>query len=283
VTQAFKSILVGLVPALDGGGEATPAMTFGAALAKRLGARLTVNIFVPHLVVPYTIVSDFAASVVGEENRRRRDLAAAAAENARTVAGECGAGSGLTVDAPDRVYDALIEHFGRVARLRDLVVFDAGDGVLGSNRHLIEETLFGSGRPIVVVPKEGGTSAPRRISIAWDGSGRSARAVADALPLLKDAEVVSIAVVSGEKDLNGVASGADLVDYLSLHGVASTVVALQALDGDVAETLRRHALDSGAELIVMGAFVHSRFRQAVLGGVTHSLLERSPVPLFQSY
>ena len=58
---------------------------------------------------------------------------------------------------------------------------------------------------------------------------------------------------------------------------------LVAVGGDVAETLRQYVRDSGAELIVMGAFVHSRFRQAVLGGVTRSLLENSPVPLLLAY
>ncbi|TDR89927.1 universal stress protein [Enterovirga rhinocerotis] len=281
MTLAFKSILVGLVPALDGVGAAGPAVRFGAGFAARQQAKLTIHVFVPQLVVPYTVIGDVATSLVGDENRRRREVAAAVGASARQVAGE--AGVDAAIDAPDRVFDGLVEHFGRLARVRDVAIFDAGDGVLGSNRHLIEETLFNGGRPIIVVPKEGGNPAPQRVSIAWDGSARSARAVADALPLLKGAQSVSVVVVGGEKDLSKAASGADLLGNLSLHGVAAELVLLEAEGGDVAATLREHVRTAGSELIVMGAFVHSRFRQAVLGGVTNSLLETSPVPLFQSY
>lgn len=281
MTHDFKSILIALVPSDEGDGAATPAVRFGVGLARRFGASVTFQSFVAHAATPYSAVGGFAAGIVAGENKRRRELAVAAASAARQVADE--AGLTYVVDLPDLPLDELTEHFNRQTRLQDVTVLDAGDEPIAGNRYVIEEALFNSGRPVIVVPKTGGSPEPQRIAIAWDGSARSARAVSDALPLLQVAQSVSVAVISGEKDLSRAASGAELLAYLERHGVHGEVVQLTVGESDVAETLRRHVSDNAVELVVMGAFVHSRFRQAVLGGVTHSLLQDSPVPLFMAH
>lgn len=281
MTHEYKSILIALVPSDESDGAATPAMRFGVGLARRFGASVTFQSFVPHAATPYSAVGGFAAGIVAGENKRRRELVAAAASAARQVADE--AGLTYAVDLPDLPFDELTEHFNRQTRLQDVTVLDAGDEALADNRYVIEEALFNSGRPVIVVPKTGGAAEPQRIAIAWDGSARSARAVGDALPLLQAAQSVTVVVVGGEKDLSASAPGAGLIDYLQRHGVKGELIKLEAVRGDVAETLRQHVRDNTVELVVMGAFVHSRFRQAVLGGVTRSLLQNSPVPLFLAH
>ncbi|MDU0341782.1 universal stress protein [Bosea rubneri] len=276
----FRKVLIGLVPADESGG-ATAAVRFGVGLARHFGAALTFQAIVPHVTLPYSVVGGFAAGMVAEENKRRRELVEAAAAAARALADE--AGLACVADLPDLALEELAERFIQQARLQDVTVLDAGDDLLGNNRSMIEEALFNSGRPLIVIPKTGGNPAPKRIAVAWDGSARSARAVGDALPLLAAAQSVSVVVIGGEKDLSRVAPASGLIGYLEHHGVKSDLVALEAVGGDVAETLRRHVLDSAVELVIMGAFVHSRFRQAVLGGTTRSLLENSPVPLFLAY
>lgn len=276
----FKKILIGLVPADDGDDAATAAVRFGVGLARRFGASVTFHAFVPHASAPYSAVGGFAAGIVAGENKRRRELVEAAA-TARTAADE--AGLACNMDLPDLPLDALTEHFNQQTRLQDVTILDAGDDLLGNNRHAVEEALFNSGRPVIVVPKTGGSAEPQRIAIAWDGSARSARAVGDALPLLQSAQSVSVVVIGGEKDLSRIAPPSGLIGYLERHGVKSELVTLQAVGGDVAETLRQHVRESATELVVMGAFVHSRFRQAVLGGVTRSLLQSSPVPLLLAH
>lgn len=277
----FKKILIGLVPADDGDDAATAAVRFGVGLARRFGASVTFHAFVPHASAPYSAVGGFAAGIVAGENKRRRELVEAAAATARTAADE--AGLACNMDLPDLPLDALTEHFNQQTRLQDVTILDAGDDLLGNNRHAVEEALFNSGRPVIVVPKTGGSAEPQRIAIAWDGSARSARAVGDALPLLQSAQSVSVVVIGGEKDLSRIAPPSGLIGYLERHGVKSELVTLQAVGGDVAETLRQHVRESATELVVMGAFVHSRFRQAVLGGVTRSLLQSSPVPLLLAH
>ena len=173
--------------------------------------------------------------------------------------------------------------FAQLARVHDVTVLDAAaSGTQG--REAIEDALFDSGRPVLVVPQHGGRAVPRRIVIAWDGSARAARAVADALPFLQSADTIVAVTIAGEKDLSRMAPGADLATYLARHGVSDCKLAnLTARRADVAARLRLFASEGDIEMIVMGAFVHSRFREAVLGGVTRSLLDDAPVPLFMSH
>lgn len=281
MSHDFKAILIGLAPSDDAVGEATPALGFGIGLARRFGGTTTLFVFVPKVSVPYSAIGGFAADVVGTENDRRRKLAEATAQTATTVAEE--AGIGFTVETPDLFFEDLARRFNHQTRLHDVSVLDSGAETLAESRYGIEEALFNSGRPVIVVPKTGGNPQPRRISIAWDGSARSARAVADSLPLLAAAQKVTVVVVTGEKDLSGNTSGEELVGYLARHGIVADIAKLPAEKGDVAATLRTHITGSSAEMLVMGAFVHSWFRQTILGGVTRSLLEDAPVPLFMAY
>jgi len=277
----LKNILIGLLPLDEGCSSNTAAVLFGVGLAHRFKASLTFQTFVPHASAPYSALGGFAAGLFKRENERRRELVAAVGASARVAAGE--AGLTFVVDEPDLDLEELTERFNQQTRIHDITVLDAGDDLLGNNRHAIEEALFNSGRPVIVVPKSGGNPDPHRIAIAWDGSARCARAVGDALPLLLGARQVTIVMIGGEKDLSRIAPASGPLTYLERHGVRSDHVTLEAVGSDVAEALREYARGSGAELIVMGGYVHSRFRQAVLGGVTHSLLEDNPVPLLLSY
>jgi nucleotide-binding universal stress UspA family protein len=173
--------------------------------------------------------------------------------------------------------------FAQLARVHDVTVLDAAKPGTQA-REATEDALFDSGRPVLVIPPHGGSSTPRRIAVAWDGSARVARAVGDALMFLRSADLVIAVTISGEKDLSRMAPGADLDVYLARHGVRDPKLAtLTAKRGDVAARLRLFVAEEDVDLIVMGAFVHSRFREAILGGVTRSLLDAAPVPLFMSH
>jgi nucleotide-binding universal stress UspA family protein len=281
MTYQLKNILIGLLPLDEGCSSNTAAVLFGVGLAHRFGADVTFQTFVPRASAPYSALGGFAAGLSNRENKRRRELVGAVGTTARAAAGE--AGLTFVVDEPDLDLDELTERFNQHTRLNDITVLDAGDDLLGNNRQAIEEALFNSGRPVIVVPKSAGNPHPQRIAIAWDGSARCARAVGDALPLLLGAHQVTIVVIDGEKNLGRTATASGPMNYLERHGVRSDHVMLKTRDGDVAEALRDYVRGSDTGLIVMGAYVHSRFRQVVLGGVTHSLLEDSPVPLLLAY
>jgi len=140
-----------------------------------------------------------------------------------------------------------------------------------------------SGRPLLVVPQGREVFAGDRIIVAWDGSAKAARALNDALPLLRAATQVELVSVTGEKGLAHAVPGAEIAPHLARHGVTVNVLALPAMDGDVAETLRNHSHLTRADMVVLGAYVHSRLRETMLGGTTQSLLKDAPVPLFLSY
>jgi nucleotide-binding universal stress UspA family protein len=278
VIQCIKSVLVGLTE--EGEEEPASALSYGLSLANQAGAYATVQAASLKVVLTHTFVRA-VAEVVTSENDRRRRLSDLVAERARGEA--AAAGVVCTAESPQLTYPELRNTFTAQAHVHDLTVLDAEPIALDVDRGLIEAVLFESGRPVVVVPAACQTFAARRILVAWDGSGRAARALHDAMPLLRAAEAVEVVSVVGEKDLSTAVPGAEVAPHLARHGVNATVKDLVAKQGDVAETLRSQAGLFRADLIVMGAFAHSWIREMVLGGVTQSLLKQSPVPLFMSY
>jgi nucleotide-binding universal stress UspA family protein len=275
-----KSVLVGITQE-SGENESFSALSYALSLAGLAGAHLTVQAASLKLVLTHSFVSDFAAGLVAAENQRLFALAEAAAGHTRDAASATGvacATESLSLSYPD-----LLEAFTAQARLNDLTVLDAEPLALSTDRGLIEAVITKSGRPLLVVPPGVETFRTKRMLLAWDGSAKAARALNDALPFLRSADAVEVVSVEGEKDLSDTVRGAEIAPHLARHGVKVTVTTLTAENGDVAELLRRHAILTRADMLVMGAFVHSRLRQAVLGGVTQALLKKSPVSLFLSH
>lgn len=171
------------------------------------------------------------------------------------------------------------------ARLRDLTIVPMPD-LDTVERWLAETLIFGSGRPTVVLPDRLRWSravALNTVVVAWDFSRNSSRAVADALPLLKKARLVSILTVTNEKVLSTGRSGAELARYLARHGVNVVLDEVNAAGRDIATVFESHLTSRDADLLVMGAYGHSRFREFVLGGATRGMLKRPPVPVFLSH
>jgi nucleotide-binding universal stress UspA family protein len=182
-----------------------------------------------------------------------------------------------TPEFPDLVTD--------YARLRDLTIVPIPD-IDTVERWLAETLIFGSGRPTVVLPDRSRWSravALNTVVVAWDFSRNSSRAVADALPLLKKAKLVSILTVTHEKALSTGRSGAELARYLARHGVNVVLDEVNAVGRDIAAVFESHLTSRDADLLVMGAYGHSRFREFVLGGATRGMLMRPPVPVFLSH
>jgi nucleotide-binding universal stress UspA family protein len=122
----------------------------------------------------------------------------------------------------------------------------------------------------------------RRILVAWNGSREAARAVGDAMPLLERAEHVQVAVFRPDAG-PGELPGADLAAHLARHGARANVTRHEASDIDVGNLLLSTAFDAQADLIVMGAWGHSRLAELVLGGVTRTILESMTVPVLMSH
>ena len=153
---------------------------------------------------------------------------------------------------------------------------------------LAEHLVFSSGRPLLVVPYAGRFPEPgRRILVAWDAGREAARAVADALPLLREAEQVMVVSAnpksSGERDRHGDVPGADIARHLARHGVNVDVQRIETDEISVADMLLNRIAEEAVDLLVMGAYGHSRLGEMFLGGVTRSLMQHMTVPVFMSH
>ncbi len=139
--------------------------------------------------------------------------------------------------------------------------------------------VFESGRPVLVAPTQAVASMGRRVAISWNGSAEAARAVSAAMPLLKRAETVRILNVDAD-DAAG-EGAANLSEFLGWHGVSAEHRAIPAEEGPVGAAIIAACGD--ADLLVMGAYTHSRLLQLILGGVTRHVLENSKLPLLMAH
>jgi nucleotide-binding universal stress UspA family protein len=149
---------------------------------------------------------------------------------------------------------------------------------------IAESTLFEAGRPVIMVPYV--QRAPvklDKVMVCWDGGRSAARAVGDAMPLLKRARKVEIVIIAHERGKPTEIEGVDLGRHLARHGLNVAVERIPGGDINVGEALLSRAADSGADLMVMGGYGHSRLREFVLGGVTRSILHSMTVPVLMSH
>lgn len=274
----IKSVFI--VPGTAGTAPSA-AVAAGMALAARAQASAAVMAAAPALSLGHALLGRLAADLVAGENAARRDRARAVAgqagELARALAVDC------TLFTPALAPPDLLLAMARQSHGHDLCMVDADAAAYVLEAHPAHSLLFSSGRPLLLVPSGCTAVAPvTRALVAWDGSARAARALHDALPLLHGAEV-DLLSVTGEKDLSGALGGEALVPWLARHGVAARPRLRTVAGGAVADALHAHLEETAAELLVMGAFVHARLRQAILGGVTRAILERTPVPTLLSY
>src|SRR5262249_7024560 len=147
-----------------------------------------------------------------------------------------------------------------------------------------ETTLFESGRPMIMVPYIQKTSFKTdNVMVCWDGSRTAARAVADAIPVIRNSGRVEIVIVASEPGEQGASEVADIGRRRASHGLKVDVHPSSCGNIAVGDALLSHAADSGADLMVMGGYGHSRWREFVLGGVTRSIFESMPVPVLLSH
>lgn len=147
---------------------------------------------------------------------------------------------------------------------------------------LIDDFILASGRPALVIPYIGAPETfGRNILIAWNASREAARAVSDAMPLLETADKIEVFAV--EPNGMGDLPGADIASHLSRHGLNVSTAKTAGLDIDVGDVLLNQVADGGADMVVMGAYGHSRMRELVLGGATRHILKHMTVPVLLSH
>ncbi|MFZ5709954.1 MAG: universal stress protein [Pseudomonadota bacterium] len=176
---------------------------------------------------------------------------------------------------------------GERARFCDLAVAPRPYGVESSadREAALEGALFNGGAPVLVVPDTGlAAGFADRIVLGWNRSEEAMHAARAALPFLRRAALVSIAVIDPPSlGLERSDPGGALSQWLARHGVRAEVAVLARTLPHLSEILARHCRDIDAGMVVMGAYSHSRFREAILGGMTRDMLEAVDTPLFMAH
>jgi nucleotide-binding universal stress UspA family protein len=277
----LKSALTDLHVVVDLAGERNAAI-LAAALARQVDAHLTglaigfeplIPVYPAAAPIPTDVlvaareaaVAEAGAAKAAFETIAKRAAINFATHDFRTIAGEG--------------FAELVE----TCRLSDLVVVGQNDPDRpeAMRGELIEAVLFDAAAPTLLVPYAGTAELiTERALVAWDGSAQASRAVRAALPLLKMARQVTVAIVEeAEKWARGV-PGADVAEHLSRHGLRVEVKRLDNPLRDVAATLLNAIAEEDASWMVAGAYSHSRMREFFLGGVTRTLLTAATVPVF---
>jgi nucleotide-binding universal stress UspA family protein len=275
----IKDIVVNLSVTMGGG----PAGDYAVSIASALEAHLAGIAFVYDPIVPISGTGYIPPEVIETQQADNE----AAAKRAIDRFAEATRRAGLSAE-PLTLSASLAgagDQFGRIARRFDLAVVGQAEPETSTVEDIIAEaTLFESGRPMIVVPYI--QKAPLKLDnvmVCWDGSRQAARAVGDALPLLAKAGRVEIVIITNERGKQDEIEGADIGQHLARHGLKIDVHRIAGGDIDVADALLSHAADSGADFMVMGGYGHSRLREFVLGGVTHSILQSMTVPALMSH
>lgn len=182
---------------------------------------------------------------------------------------------------------ALTDLVAQRARFSDLVVLPRpyGKDQGAEAEAVIEAALFEGQAPVLVLPEKGlPSAAPKRVVIAWNQSREAMSAVRKAMPFLVAAETVDITVVDppshGPERSD---PGGMLCQMLVRHGVRAEVSVLAKTLPRISDVLSRHVTDRNADMLVMGAYGHSRFREAILGGATRNMMEQANLPVLMAH
>jgi nucleotide-binding universal stress UspA family protein len=280
--MAYKTVLISLneIARLDA------LLDIASSLAKDHDAHLVGLYVIPAPAVypavgPYVVpeVFDGLTRYFEEQAKGTRDKFEAA------VARSGLSGEWLDVKAVAPVISETVCEAGRAADVIVVSEIDR-DGKNGVELDFVENLVLGCGRPVVVVPRRAASVLDAKtIVCGYNGSKESARAVHEAIPILKRADDVRLVWVDPAKDGIGPKEvpAADMAIGLGRHGIKVTAEAMPTNGQNPGEALMQKATDLGAGLVVMGAYGHSRIREFVLGGATRYALNCMTVPIFMSH
>lgn len=256
----------------------------GTNLARDHQAHLTGVAILHQPYIPAYAEAQIGVEIIEQQQAAQRDALAAVGAGFDTLAGEAGISAGWRI-----VEGEPVEKLSEQARYADLIILsqrDTAGEVLHSGYEIPDRVLMGAGRPCLIIPTiYDGSPFGKRIMIGWDAGRMAARAVHDAMPLLRAADKVTIMVVNPKPgaDGHGDLPGADLAAHLARHGVTAEADHTLSKDVGIGDLLLSRAADAQADMIVIGGYGHARWRELVMGGVTQHLLENMPLPILMSH
>jgi nucleotide-binding universal stress UspA family protein len=272
-----------IVVNLSVGEKAGPAGDYAISVAAAFDAHLAGVAFLYDPIMPVSGAGYIPADVIATQERDSQEATRSALDRFTAACRRAGiAAEPLTLSTS---FAGVGEQFGRIARRFDLSIVGQAEPETSEVEEIVAESaLFESGRPLIMVPYI--QKAPLkldRVMVCWDGGRAAARAIADAMPLLRRAGHVDVVIVTDERGKRDQIEGADMGAHLARHGLNVEVTRTALGDIDVADVILSRAADMSTDFIVMGGYGHSRLREFVLGGVTRSILRSMTVPVLMSH
>ncbi|RZT11040.1 Universal stress protein family protein [Duganella sp. CF402] len=277
--MSYKTLLVNAAPS----GRSQQVIAYASRLAAAQQAHLVglASTGLSELVYQYNAAVP-GMMLLPEDVSALTGNAQQALDRFQAVAG----GLGVSSIEPRLTDDNLLESLVLQSRYSDLVV--VGQGEFGVNYPFSafspQQLVLHCPRPVVIVPAEGEfRHVAERPLLAWDGGMAACRAIEAALPLLRAAKLVTLAVFNPDEvyGAHGPQPGADMAHFLARHGVRVEVVVREAGD-EVGEGLLALAREREADLLVMGCYGHTRFRELLLGGASRSVLRKMHLPVLMA-
>ena len=276
----IKDILVSLSV---GATSSDAAVDYAISVANGFDAHLAGLALTYEPYVPGTVFRGAAAHIVASYRAQIETAGKAAVEKFETAARR--AGVAVESHLLQTELAGIDELFAKTARRFDLCV--VGQTKLGKafpEEILPETALFGSGRPVLVVPYIQKTGMKLdRVLVCWDGSRAAARALGDAMPFLARSKSIDIVTIARNEEPHHELPGVDVAHHLARHTLKVEFKRIVANDPDVASIILSTAADLGSDMIVMGGYGHSRLREFVLGGATRGILEAMTAPVLMSH
>jgi nucleotide-binding universal stress UspA family protein len=274
--MALKDILV-----LVDNDENNPArLEVALALAQAHQAHVVGLLVVPRISLPVHVEFPLPASILEAQDNAQKEWVARAERTFRESADKAGISYEWRCGVGN-VSDIAALH----ARYCDIVVVgQRHPDEIGTD--MPDHLILSIGRPALVVPYVGSyAKVGERIMVAWDASRLATRAVHDALPLLMTAKYVDVLAINpkGGPQGHGDIPSADICQHLARHGVKAEAEHVYADDIDAGDMLLSQAASRGTDLLVMGAYGHSRWRELILGGLTRSILQHMTMPVMMSH
>ncbi len=279
--MGYKTILVNCdtAPTNDKRVEAA------AEIARGCGAHLVGLFLRGNIVLPAYLEAGISPDLILLQENRTKEQAAKAKASFDAICNRVGVSSEWR-EAQGDVYDLGTMN----ARYADLVVMGQYDSNLADPDvvpDLPETVALRAGRPVMLLPYIGfkGPLMGGHVMVAWNAGREATRAVSDSLPLLQAAKAVTVLAVNPKSGPRGHGEdpGADIAQFLARHGVKVTSSFTVSDDADPGDVILSRIADLGVDLLVMGAYGHSRLRELVIGGVTRKILGSMTVPVLMSH
>jgi nucleotide-binding universal stress UspA family protein len=281
MAMSYKSILVHL----DTSARAHARLEVALRLAHQFQARLT-GIYSTYIPAPHAFFVMSGTAGYYEEHERQRHERSAALERLFHAELARAKVEGRWIAADGYANDVVPDY----ARLADLIIAgqtDETDPESFIAEQFVEHLILSAGRPVLLLPSAGSFEKPgRRVLIAWDGSREATRAIHDAMPFLSHTANVMLLTVNatGDEPPRHRIPGADIALTVARHDVKVDVREVTvASDTPVGDVLLSQAAESGCDMIVMGAYAHSRLHELVLGGATRTILKSMTMPVLLSH